>query len=138
MRSIWFFYWQTDFHFSSRFLHDVFYPLYFNFAAGIYRQARSRSFRQEYSQIFLLWKSCKITRYLCCLFLVLLFKDMVVQGSYLPKKESGWREASRYISGTMHSPLEGWSFYYLSVVYLVSAIFWFNWKCFRRSHQVYF
>ena len=40
---------------SSRFLHDVLDPPYFNFAAGIYLQARSRSCRQEYSQIFLLF-----------------------------------------------------------------------------------
>ena len=53
---------------------------------------------------------------------MLLFEDMIVYSSYIPKGDGGWREASRYIYGTMHSPLEGWSFYYLLLVYLVSAI----------------
>ena len=110
-------------------MHDVCDPLYLNFAAGIYRQARSRSSRQEYSQISLFWKSCKITKYFVLLFIqcYYLSEDMTVYSSYLPKKDGGWREASRYISGTMHSPLEGWSFYYLSVVYLVSAVFSLFW-----------
>ena len=118
-------------------MHDVFDPLHFNCAAGIYRQARSRSSRQEYSQMFLLWKSCKITKYFVLLFIQCYYDDMTVYSSYLPNRDGGWREESRYISGTMHSPLEGWSFYYLSVVYLVSAVFSFNWKCFRGSRRFF-
>ena len=54
--------------------------LHFNFAAGIYRQARSRSSRQEYSPISLSWKSCKITR----VSFILLFEDRIVY-SYPPE-----------------------------------------------------
>ena len=108
-------------------MHDVFDPLHFNCAAGIYRQARSRSSRQEYSKIFLLWKSCKITKYFVLFIQCYYFEDMIVY-SYLPKRGIGWPEVSGYISATMHCLLEGWSFYYLSVVYLVSARFSFNWN----------
>ena len=54
--------------------------LHFNFAVGIYLQARSRSSRQEYSPIFLSWKSCKINR----VSFILLFEDRIVY-SYSPQ-----------------------------------------------------
>ena len=61
-------------------MHDAVNLLHFNFAAGIYLQARSRSSRQEYSPIFLSWKSCKITR----VSFILLFEDRIVY-SYPPE-----------------------------------------------------
>ena len=66
--------------FCSGRLHDAVHLLHFNFAAGIYRQARSRSSRQEYSPISLSWKSCKITR----VSFILLFEDRLVY-SYPPE-----------------------------------------------------
>ena len=66
--------------FLLSYLHDDVDLLHFNFAAGICRQARSRSSRQEYSPIFLSWKSCKITR----VSFILLFEDGIVY-SYPPE-----------------------------------------------------
>ena len=66
--------------FLLRYLHDDIDLLHFNFAAEICRQARSRSSRQEYSPIFLSWKSCKITR----VSFILLFEDGIVY-SYPPE-----------------------------------------------------
>ena len=66
--------------FLLRCLHNAVDLFHFDFAAGIYRQARSRNSRQEYSPIFLSWKSCKITR----VSFILLFEDRIVY-SYLPE-----------------------------------------------------
>ena len=78
---MWFLQWQEGNHFRSSMeffllmcLHDDVDLLHFNFVAGIYRQARSRSSRQEYSPIFLSWKSCKISR----VSFILLFEDRMV------------------------------------------------------------
>ena len=84
---MWYLHWQAvnqfrssmEFFCSGRF-HDAVDLLHFNFAAGIYLQARSRNFRQEYSPIFLSWKSCKITR----VSFILLFEDRLVY-SYPPE-----------------------------------------------------
>ena len=84
---MWYLQWQAVNQFRSsmeyfllRCLHDVVDLLHFKFAAGIYRQARSRSSRQESSPIFLSWKSCKITR----VSFILLFEDRIVY-SYPPE-----------------------------------------------------
>ena len=84
---MWYLHWQAINQFRSsieyfllRRLHDAVDLLHFNFAAGIYLQARSRSSRQEYSPIFLSWKSCKITR----VSFILLFEDRIVY-SYPPE-----------------------------------------------------
>ena len=84
---MWYLHWQAVNQFRSsieyfllRRLHDAVDLLHFNFAAGIYLQARSRSSRQEYSPIFLSWKSCKITR----VSFILLFEDRIVY-SYPPE-----------------------------------------------------
>ena len=84
---MWFLQWQAGNHFRSsmeyfllRCLDDDVDLLHFNFAAGIYRQARSRSSPKEYSPIFLSWKSCKITR----VSFILLFEDRIVY-SYPPE-----------------------------------------------------
>ena len=84
---MWYLHWQAVNQFRSsieyfllRRLHDAVDLLHFNFAAGIYLQARSRSSRQEYSPISLSWKSCKITR----VSFILLFEDRIVY-SYPPE-----------------------------------------------------
>ena len=84
---MWYLHWQAINQFRSsieyfllRRLHDAIDLLHFNFAAGIYRQARSRSSHQEYSPISLSWKCCKITR----VSFILLFEDRIVY-SYPPE-----------------------------------------------------
>ena len=79
---MWYLHWQAINQFRSSVenifcsgrLYDAVDLVHFNFAAGIYLQARSRSSRQEYSPIFLSWKSCKITR----VSFILLFEDRIV------------------------------------------------------------
>ena len=78
---MWYLQWQAVNQFRSsmeyillRCLHGAVDLLHFNFAAGIYRQARSRSSRQEYSPIFYSWKSCKIIR----ISFILLFEYRIV------------------------------------------------------------
>ena len=105
---MWFLQWQAGNHFRSsmeyfllRCLDDDVDLLHFNFAAGIYRQARSRSSPKEYSPIFLSWKSCKITR----VSFILLFEDRIVY-SYAPEGQvTVVDDGSRPLGGSLFTYL---------------------------------
>ena len=87
--------------FLLRYLHDDVDLLHFNFAAGICRQARSRSSRQEYSPIFLSWKSCKITR----VSFILLSEDGIVYSYPLEGQVTVVDDGRRPLGGSLFTHL---------------------------------